>query len=156
MATTSTAVCCSAALGASRLQGQRFLGRMVVAQKVKPAWRGAVHRLQQQPARSMDFLLTSLATPLCSPSALRVPVCSRSRLWLSATRWAIAQQGQRPRRLPTVHGLARTHASTPFVCPPHPLRLQLPSDVKLNYFDAENNMQEVTVGSLTKGKKVRN
>ncbi|KAL4426843.1 hypothetical protein ABPG77_006629 [Micractinium sp. CCAP 211/92] len=31
---------------------------------------------------------------------------------------------------------------------------KLPSDVKLNYFDAENNMQEVTVGSLTKGKKV--
>lgn len=31
---------------------------------------------------------------------------------------------------------------------------QLPADVKLNYFDAEGNMQEVTVGSLTKGKKV--
>ena len=33
--------------------------------------------------------------------------------------------------------------------------LQLPTDVKLSYFDAEGNMQEVTVGSLTKGKKVR-
>ncbi|KAI7835532.1 hypothetical protein COHA_010578 [Chlorella ohadii] len=31
---------------------------------------------------------------------------------------------------------------------------KLPTDVKLNYFDAEGNMQEVTVGSLTKGKKV--
>lgn len=40
-------------------------------------------------------------------------------------------------------------------CPRPPFGLQLPSDVKLNYFDAENNMQEVTVGSLTKGKKVR-
>jgi peroxiredoxin len=36
----------------------------------------------------------------------------------------------------------------------HAPLLQLPSDVKLNYFDAEGNMQEVTVGSLTKGKKV--
>lgn len=36
-------------------------------------------------------------------------------------------------------------------CPSFP---QLPADVKLNFFDAEGNMQEVTVGSLTKGKKV--
>lgn len=34
------------------------------------------------------------------------------------------------------------------------LSLQLPGDVKLNFFDAEGNMQEVTVGNLTKGKKV--
>ncbi len=45
--------------------------------------------------------------------------------------------------------------NTPLSAPQPPLGLQLPSDVKLNYFDAENNMQEVTVGSLTKGKKVR-
>ena len=32
--------------------------------------------------------------------------------------------------------------------------LQLPSEAKLNFFDAEGNMQEVTVGDLTKGKKV--
>eukprot|EP00887_Chlorella_sp_A99_P005653 scaffold1.g5653.t1 len=31
---------------------------------------------------------------------------------------------------------------------------KLPTDLKFNYFDAEGNMQEVTVGSLTKGKKV--
>ena len=32
--------------------------------------------------------------------------------------------------------------------------MQLPTELKFNYFDAEGNMQEVTVGSLTKGKKV--
>lgn len=37
---------------------------------------------------------------------------------------------------------------------PQPLPLQLPADLKLNYFDAEGNMQEITVGNLTKGKKV--
>lgn len=31
---------------------------------------------------------------------------------------------------------------------------KLPSDVTLNYFDGEGNMQEITVGDLTKGKKV--
>ncbi|EFN59443.1 hypothetical protein CHLNCDRAFT_29579 [Chlorella variabilis] len=47
------------------------------------------------------------------------------------------------------------------VCGPRQMRIQaiaegdkLPADVKLNYFDAEGNMQEVAVGSLTKGKKV--
>lgn len=35
------------------------------------------------------------------------------------------------------------------------LRPQLPADLKFNYFDAEGNMQEVSVGSLTKGKKAR-
>ena len=33
--------------------------------------------------------------------------------------------------------------------------LQLPTDAKLSYFDAEGNMQELSVGNLTKGKKVR-
>lgn len=32
--------------------------------------------------------------------------------------------------------------------------LQLPGDVKLAYFDAESNMQEISVEQLTKGKKV--
>ncbi len=32
--------------------------------------------------------------------------------------------------------------------------LQLPGDIKLNYFDKENNMQEISVEELTKGKKV--
>ena len=32
---------------------------------------------------------------------------------------------------------------------------QLPGDIKLTYFDAENKMQEVSVDDLTKGKKVR-
>jgi peroxiredoxin len=32
--------------------------------------------------------------------------------------------------------------------------MQLPADLKFNYFDAEGNMQEVAVGDLTKGKKV--
>jgi peroxiredoxin len=32
--------------------------------------------------------------------------------------------------------------------------LQLPADLKFNFFDAEGNMQEITVGNLTKGKKV--
>ena len=32
---------------------------------------------------------------------------------------------------------------------------KLPADVKLNYFDGEGNMQEIAVGELTKGKKVR-
>lgn len=32
--------------------------------------------------------------------------------------------------------------------------MQLPTDVKLSYFDGEGNMQEVSVGELTKGKKV--
>lgn len=31
---------------------------------------------------------------------------------------------------------------------------RLPSDVTLNYFDGEGNMKEITVGDLTKGKKV--
>eukprot|EP00890_Picochlorum_soloecismus_P005476 jgi/Picsp_1/592/NSC_00589-R1_protein len=31
---------------------------------------------------------------------------------------------------------------------------KLPTDVTLNYFDGEGNMQEITVGDLTKGKKV--
>ncbi|KAL4431014.1 hypothetical protein ABPG75_006270 [Micractinium tetrahymenae] len=83
MATASSAVCCSAALGASRLQGRRFLGQMAVAQK-----------------------------PLRVAGA----------------------------RVVKIEALA--------------VGDKLPSDVKLNYFDAENNMQEVTVGSLTKGKKV--
>jgi hypothetical protein len=34
------------------------------------------------------------------------------------------------------------------------LHLQLPSDVTLKFFDAEGNMQEITTGDLTKGKKV--
>lgn len=83
MASITASVCCSAALGASRLQGRRFLGRMVVAQK-----------------------------PLRVAGA----------------------------RVLKIEALA--------------VGDKLPSDVKLNYFDAENNMQEVTVGSLTKGKKV--
>jgi hypothetical protein len=33
--------------------------------------------------------------------------------------------------------------------------VQLPGDVKLNYFDKENNMQEISVDDLTKGKKAR-
>lgn len=33
--------------------------------------------------------------------------------------------------------------------------MQLPGDIKLNYFDKENNMQEISVEELTKGKKVR-
>lgn len=33
--------------------------------------------------------------------------------------------------------------------------LQLPGDIKLTFFDAENKMQEVSVDALTKGKKVR-
>ncbi len=32
--------------------------------------------------------------------------------------------------------------------------LQLPGDIKLNYFDKENNMQEISIEELTKGKKV--
>lgn len=32
--------------------------------------------------------------------------------------------------------------------------MQLPGDIKLNYFDKENNMQEISVEELTKGKKV--
>lgn len=31
---------------------------------------------------------------------------------------------------------------------------QLPADLKFNFFDAEGNMQETSVGELTKGKKV--
>ena len=34
-------------------------------------------------------------------------------------------------------------------------RLQVPGDVKLNYFDAEGNMKDISVDDLTKGKKVR-
>lgn len=32
---------------------------------------------------------------------------------------------------------------------------QLPGDIKLNYFDKENNMQEISIDDLTKGKKAR-
>lgn len=32
--------------------------------------------------------------------------------------------------------------------------MQLPGDVRFNYFDSEGNMQELTVEELTKGKKV--
>lgn len=31
---------------------------------------------------------------------------------------------------------------------------KLPGDIKLNYFDKENNMQEISIEELTKGKKV--
>ena len=34
--------------------------------------------------------------------------------------------------------------------------LQVPTDVKFNYFDAEGNMQDISVEDLTKGKKVCN
>lgn len=34
------------------------------------------------------------------------------------------------------------------------LSVQLPGDIKLNFFDKENNMQEISVEELTKGKKV--
>ena len=37
----------------------------------------------------------------------------------------------------------------------HSHALQLPGDIKLNYFDKENNMQEISVDDLTKGKKAR-
>jgi hypothetical protein len=47
--------------------------------------------------------------------------------------------------------LSRAHCTRVNPCLSFP---QLPADVKLNFFDAEGNMQEVTVGSLTKGKKV--
>ena len=33
--------------------------------------------------------------------------------------------------------------------------LQLPGDIKLNYFDKESNMQEISIEELTKGKKAR-
>lgn len=32
--------------------------------------------------------------------------------------------------------------------------LQVPAEIKFNYFDAEGNMQAVAVDDLTKGKKV--
>ena len=32
--------------------------------------------------------------------------------------------------------------------------LQLPGELKFNYFDAEGNMQEISVDNLTKDKKV--
>ena len=32
---------------------------------------------------------------------------------------------------------------------------QVPGDVKFNYFDAEGNMQDISVEDLTKGKKVK-
>lgn len=32
--------------------------------------------------------------------------------------------------------------------------MQVPGDLAFNYFDAEGNMQEISVGDLTKGKKV--
>ena len=31
----------------------------------------------------------------------------------------------------------------------------MPGDVKFNYFDAEGNMQDISVEDLTKGKKAR-
>lgn len=69
------------------------------------------------------------------------------------------RQGEMARRrglLPPPAGAAARAAGPPCCCLPHALALlpQLPADVKLNYFDAEGNMQEVAVGSLTKGKKV--
>lgn len=33
--------------------------------------------------------------------------------------------------------------------------MQVPTDVKFNYFDAEGNMQDISVEDLTKGKKVQ-
>lgn len=35
------------------------------------------------------------------------------------------------------------------------ISLQVPGDVKFNYFDAEGNMQDISVEDLTKGKKVK-
>ena len=47
-----------------------------------------------------------------------------------------------------VHVCGSTH-------PDMHIHVQLPGDVKLNYFDKENNMQEISVDDLTKGKKAR-
>ena len=33
------------------------------------------------------------------------------------------------------------------------MHAQLPGDIKLNYFDKESNMQEISIEELTKGKK---
>ena len=44
-----------------------------------------------------------------------------------------------------------THSQTPVFLSS---LVQLPADLKFNFFDAEGNMQEITVGNLTKGKKV--
>lgn len=109
--------------------------------------------------------LTSARRPalrlLCSPCALLAPAWCRCLLWRSATRWAAALlQYSLHLLLPaprTACLVSPSAAPLPahHPAPSHFWHLQLPTDVKLNYFDAEGNMQEVTVGSLTKGKKVR-
>ena len=46
--------------------------------------------------------------------------------------------------------MVKLRAKTELIC----LLLQLPGEIKLTYFNAEGNMQELTVEELTKGKKV--
>lgn len=109
--------------------------------------------------------LTSARRPalrFCSPCALLAPAWCRCLLWQSATRWAAALLQYSMHMLlpaPRTACLVSPCTPPPFLLttlpPSHFCHLQLPTDVKLNYFDAEGNMQEVTVGSLTKGKKVR-
>lgn len=73
--------------------------------------------------------------------------------WRSGTRCEHASQ----RLVTRLHGAS--HMCGRFddnSWPPPPVHsLQLPQDINLSYFDAEGNMQETTVGALTKGKKVR-
>ncbi|PRW58080.1 Peroxiredoxin- chloroplastic [Chlorella sorokiniana] len=72
----------------------------------------------------------------------------------STARCTARPQGARVGRLAMGHKPVRAAARRVVQVSALAVGDKLPTDVKLNYFDAEGNMQEVTVGSLTKGKKV--
>ncbi len=54
----------------------------------------------------------------------------------------------------TTGGVIRRSVISRTKCQAIAVNDKLPSDVSLNYFDGEGNMKEITVGELTKGKKV--
>lgn len=126
------------AVGGSQGEGRRWAARPLrwLAQEVAAC-------------RSPGQTLPSACSP-CAPLALAWSRSRRSRL---AIRCGLKLACCRRRCCcHTYRHLQCTSAPPP--PPPTPAYLQLPTDVKLNYFDAEGNMQEVAVGSLTKGKKV--
>lgn len=145
---------------------------------LQPISPSAVHIAREKcalPAARGPPPIAAAAAAAASAAAASPPCLSPLRLRRPCALLAAAQCSSLPWRLVTrcaaqlLCFMAQTcwrwlepHKPTqPDACyhPHHPCHLapyrpQLPTDVKLNYFDAEGNMQEVTVGSLTKGKKV--
>lgn len=85
------------------------------------------------------------AQPLPAPSQLATRSAERS--YGSLAGYLHAERCNNP-GIPLAH--IRRVVSQLWVC----TVLQLPGELKFNYFDAEGNMQEISVDNLTKDKKV--